>query len=193
VPETKELALLRAVLSDLGAWFETEGASWVVIGGVAASLLGRPCPTRNIDALVSMAARRWPRFLEAGEKRGFVPRGANVFDSARETNVLQMRHQKSGLDVNIVFGSLPFEKETVAGATWVDPEGIMIPLPRPEDLIVMKAVAHRPQDLEDIEAILASQPSINLTRMLNGVQKFAAALDMPEILTDLEALILKRH
>jgi hypothetical protein len=29
--------------------------------------------------------------------------------------------------------------------------------------------------------------------MLNQVQKFAAALGMPEMLTDLEALILKRR
>jgi hypothetical protein len=193
MPEPGDLGPLQAVLSDLGAWFKTEGASWVVIGGVAVSLLGRPRPTRNVDALVSMSARRWPKFLEAGERLGFVPRRPDYLPFARETKVLQMRHQKSGLDVDIVFGSLPFEHEALARATWADLGEILIPLPCPEDLIVMKAVAHRPQDLEDIEAILASHPRINLTRMLNWVQKLATALDIPKILTDLEALILKRH
>jgi predicted nucleotidyltransferase len=93
--------------------------------------------------------------------------------------------------VNIVFGFLPFEQEAVARATLVDIDGVSIPLLCPEDLIVMKAVAHRPRDLDDIKGILAAQSSLNLTRMLNWVQKFATALDMPEMLTALEALILK--
>jgi hypothetical protein len=140
-----------------------------------------------------MSGRRWPRFLGAGERLGFASRRADVHSFAQQTQVLQMRHQKSGLDVNIVFNSLPFENEVVAGKTWVDLGGIKIPLPRPEDLIVMLAVAHRPRDLDDIGAILDTQPSLNLTAMLNWVQKFATALEMPEILTDLEALILKRR
>jgi hypothetical protein len=40
--------------------------------------------------------------------------------------------------------------------------GVRVPLPIPEDLIVMKAVAHRPQDLADIESILVAHPKLNL-------------------------------
>ena len=53
----------------------------------------------------------------------------------------------------------------------------------------MKAVGHRPRDLADIEAILAAHPQLKLWWMLDWVQKFAAALEMPELLTDLEALL----
>jgi hypothetical protein len=49
-----------------------------------------------------------------------------------------MRHQESGIDVDIVFGSLPFEKKAVAEATWMDLGGVQAPLPLPEDLIIMK-------------------------------------------------------
>jgi hypothetical protein len=193
MPKSVKLASLLMVLSTLAAWFKTEEASWAVIGGVAASLLGRPRPTCNIDALVNLSERRWARFLKAGERLGFVLRRANALPFAQETRVLQMRHQKSGLDVDIVLGSLPFENEVVAGATQVDLGGVSIPLVRPEDLIVMKSVGHRPRDLDDIEAILAAQSTLKLTEMLNWVRTFAEALEMPEILTDLEALILKRR
>jgi Nucleotidyl transferase of unknown function (DUF2204) len=193
MPESERLAPLLTVLSELVTWFRTEEAPWALIGGVAASLLGSPRPTRNIDALVNLSERRWARFLKAGERLGFVLRRANALPFAQETRVLQMRHQKSGLDVNIVLGSLPFENEVVAGATQVDLGGVSIPLVRPEDLIVMKSVGHRPRDLDDIEAILAAQSTLKLTEMLNWVRKFAEALEMPEILTDLEALILKRR
>jgi hypothetical protein len=193
MPKPVKLAPLLTVLSKLAAWFRTEAAPWAVIGGVAASLLGNPRPTRNIDALVNLSERRWARFLKAGERLGFISRRANALPFAQETRVLQMRHQKSGLDVNIVLGSLPFENEVVAGATQVDLGGVSIPLVRPEDLIVMKSVGHRPRDLDDIEAILAAQSTLKLTEMLNWVRTFAEALEMPEILTDLEALILKRR
>jgi predicted nucleotidyltransferase len=102
-------------------------------------------------------------------------------------------HEESGIDVDIVFGSLPFEKEAVARATWVELGGVRIPLPLPEDLIVMKAVAHRPQDLADIEAILAAHPKLNLRRVRRWVREFASVLSMREILDDLEALLSQRR
>jgi len=57
----------------------------------------------------------------------------------------------------------------------------------------MRAVAHRPQDLTDIEAILAAHPKINVRRVRRRVREFAAALSMPEILNDLEVLLSQRR
>ena len=56
-----------------------------------------------------------------------------------------MRHEPSGLDADVVLGSLPFERETVARAVWVEVSGVLVPLPRPEDLVVLKAVATGPR------------------------------------------------
>jgi len=190
--ETGDLDPLLAALSDLVDWFAAEKVSGVIIGGVAASILGRPRLTRDVDVLVLLQEARWPEFLACGEAQGFVPRRSDVLAFARETRVLLLRHQQSGIDVDLVFGSLPFEDQAVARATWIDFEGVMIPLPSPEDLIIMKAVAHRPRDLEDIEALLATQPDLNIRRVRSWVKEFAAALDRPDILADLENS-LARH
>jgi predicted nucleotidyltransferase len=61
----------------------------------------------------------------------------------------------------------------VARSVWVEVSGVRVPLPRPEDLIILKAVAHRPQDLVDIEAILAAQPRLNLRRVRRWVREFS--------------------
>jgi hypothetical protein len=51
--EPKEILVpLLAALRDLVAWFQDAPTPGMVIGGVAASLLGRPRVTRDIDALV---------------------------------------------------------------------------------------------------------------------------------------------
>jgi predicted nucleotidyltransferase len=190
--EPTDLTPLLAVLRDLLAWLEVRQVPGVVIGGLAASILGRPRLTRDVDVLVLMEEGLWADFLIAGAKYGFSPRREDVLAFAQETRVLLVRHQESGIDVDIVFGSLPFEKEAVARATWMELGGVRAPLPLPEDLIIMKAVAHRPQDLADIEAILAAHPKLNLRRARRWVREFAAALSMPEILNDLEVLLSQR-
>lgn len=189
MPEAPNLTPLAAVLRDLLAWVTAWEVPAVVIGGLAASLLGRPRLTRDVDLLVILAETRWPEFLIAGAAYGFIPRRNDALAFAHQTQVLLMRHRESGIDADIIFGSLPFEKEAIARATRVDLGGLWAPLPRPEDLIIMKAVAHRPQDLADIEAIVAAHPRLDLSRVRRWVSEFATALEMPAILHDLEALL----
>jgi len=191
--EPKELVPLLAVLQDLVAWWKAGKVHGVVIGGLAASLLGRPRLTRDVDALVLVEEGDWAEFVAAGVGRGFSLRRDDALAFAQEARVLLMRHQETGIDVDIVFGSLPFEKKAVAQATWMELGGVQAPLPLPENLIIMKAVAHRPQDLADIEAVLAAHPKLNLRRVRRWVREFAAALSMPEILNDLEVLLSQRR
>jgi predicted nucleotidyltransferase len=193
MPEPPDLTPLLAVLRDLMAWLKAGKVQGVVIGGLAASLWGRPRLTRDVDVLVLADQGRWAEFMAVGAQHGFSPRRDDALAFAAETQVLLMRHQQSGIDVDIVFGTLSFEKEAVARATWVDLGGVQAPLPLPEDLLIMKAVAHRPQDLTDIEAILAAHPKINVRRVRRWVREFAAALSMPEILNDLEVLLSQRR
>jgi len=192
MPETTDLTPLLAVLRDLVVWLQAGKVPGVVIGGLAASLLGRPRLTRDVDVLVLVDEGHWADFLAAGAEHGFSPRRDDALAFAQETRVLLVRHLESGIDGDMVFGSLPFEKKAVARATWLELGGIRVPLPLPEDLIVMKAVAHRPQDLADIEAILSAHPKLNLRRVRRWVREFAAALSMPEILNDLETLLSRR-
>jgi hypothetical protein len=49
----------------------------------------------------------------------------------------------------------------------------------PEDLIVMRAIAHRPRDVADIESILEASPGIDEARIRSLVRDFAAALEAP--------------
>jgi predicted nucleotidyltransferase len=63
----------------------------------------------------------------------------------------------------------------------VDVGVIQLRLPTPEDLIVMKAVAHRPKDLEDIQAIAASHPNLDKARIRFWVEQFGDALDLPDL------------
>jgi hypothetical protein len=192
--EPKEILVpLLAALRDLVAWFQDAPTPGMVIGGVAASLLGRPRVTRDIDALVLLDENEWAAFLTRGARFGFVPRLPDTLSFARQARVLLVRHEASGIDIDIAFGALPFEEEAVARTVWHDVGGVRIPLPLPEDLLIMKAVAHRLRDMADIEAILDAQPKLDLPRVRRWVREFSAALETPELLRDFNALVARQR
>lgn len=180
-----------SALRDLVAWFEIQKVKGIIVGGVAASLLGRPRVTHDVDALIFIEREKWEDFIESGKKFGFLPRIPKVLNFAQLNRVFLMRHEQSGLDIDISIGALPFEEEAIKRKKSVDLSGVKIPLPTPEDLIIMKAVAHRPRDMADIESILEMHSSVDEKYILKNVREFSTALEMPEILKDLRA-ILKR-
>jgi len=191
--QEEALAPLLAALRDLVAWLQATHVPGAIIGGVAASLLGRPRATRDIDAVVLLDEKGCGRFLDTGTQLGFVPRLSDPLGFAHTARVLLVRHESSGIDIDIAFGALPFEEEAITRAVWRDIGGIRLPLPVPEDLIIMKAVAHRPRDMADIESILDAHLKLDRRRVRRWVREFSTALDTPEILQDLNALLARRR
>jgi hypothetical protein len=186
------LSNLLGTLEDLVNWLQGKQVPAVLIGGVAASMLGRPRMTRDIDVLVTIDEENWEKFLFAGAKFGFFPRLADSLTFARKARVLLVQHKSSGIDVDIIFGTLPFEKEAIKRAVLHDIKKVSLPLPEPEDLIIMKAVSHRPRDIADIESILDVHTKLNLRRVRRWVKEFSKAVEAPEILTDLEKILAKK-
>jgi predicted nucleotidyltransferase len=81
---------------------------------------------------------------------------------------------------------LPFEIEMIQRSRLVEVGSIRLRLPTPEDLIIMKAVAHRPKDLEDIQAVAASHPKLDKKRIQYWVEQFSTALELPDLWTMIE-------
>lgn len=188
MPETEPLAPLLDALNDLTNWLEEQNVPGVVIGGVAASLLGRPRATRDVDALVLLDEKKWEDFLKSASQFNFIPRISDPIKFARQARVLLLQHKSSGIDIDISFGFLPFEKDCINRANRVTAGSINILVPSPEDLIIMKAVAHRNRDLIDIESIMETHPQINIDYIRQQLSEFSAVLDMPEILEDFETI-----
>ena len=193
MPKKDFLAPLLSALHDLVAWLQAKKVPGVVIGGVAASLLGRPRVTRDVDVVVILDQQDWNEFLTAGTRFGFVARRPDALKFAQRTRVLLVHHKPSGIDVDVIISSLLYEKEIIEKAIWVKVGGIRIPLPVTEDLIVMKALAHRPRDLVDIEALLDAHPKLNIRKIRRLVCEISESLAMPEILKDLETILAHRR
>lgn len=183
------LAPLLACLQGLMDWWKISRVQGVIIGGVAASILGRPRVTRDVDAVIFLDQDNWSHFLAEGAPLGFGPRLDDALDFARQARVLLVQHQPSEIDVDLSLGALPFEEEVLARSQIVEIGSLSLPLPTPEDLVILKAIAHRPRDLIDIEGVLDAHSRLDRRRIRRWVQEFANALDMPELVDDLEKLL----
>ena len=169
-------------LQNLLSMFNDQG---VIIGGVAASLLGTPRYTVDIDAVLLLNIEDLPRLIEEAATQGINPRIADPITFARKNRVLLLRHTVSGTDIDLSIGMLPFEVEMVERSQLFEICAIKIRLPTPEDLIIMKAFANRPKDLTDIEAIANSHPMLDRERIRFWVEQFGEALDLPGLWNDI--------
>lgn len=180
------------VLRDLIAWLKAVNVPGMVIGGVAVAIIGRPRVTGDIDCVILLDQDNWGEFITRGSQFGFSPRIQEVLSFAKRHRVLLMRHEAGGIDIDISIGVLPFEQESIERAIWVDVGDFSLPFPTPEDLIIMKAVAHRPIDMADIASILDVHPDVDLKRIRHWVKEFSTALEMPEIYDDLERILTQQ-
>jgi hypothetical protein len=66
---------------------------------------------------------------------------------------------------------------------------LSIRLPSPEDLIIMKAIAHRLNPLDDIRTIADKYPDLDRKRIEEWVKSFGAALELPDLWDQIEPLL----
>jgi hypothetical protein len=183
---------LLGALADLVKWLESAQISAMVIGGVASSFLGRPRMTQDIDALAILPENKWDAAIEAARNFGIAPRIDQAVDFARRSRVLLLKHTQSDIAIDVILGGLPFEQEAVDRARAHRVGDITVRLPRVEDLIIMKVIAHRDKDMQDVEGLLDAHPEVNFDEIRQYVSEFAAATSMSELIEDFERLLQRR-
>lgn len=184
-------ATLLAALADLMKWLDATNMPSMVIGGVAASVLGQPRLTQDVDALAILPEGEWANAVSTAARHGILPRIENPLDFARRSRVLLMRHVESGIDIDVTFGGLLFEQAAIDNSKIHDIGGLRVRLPRVEDLLIMKAVARRPKDLQDIEGLLAAHPEADVATVRQWVSEFATAMSTSDMLDDFDKLVAR--
>lgn len=94
------LRLIEAV-ADLTAWLKDQAVPGAVIGGLAASLWGRPRVAKGVDAVVLLKGANLETFLTAGARFGFARRIGNAAAFAVKSRVLLLLHEPSKTQVDV--------------------------------------------------------------------------------------------
>jgi len=184
------LGPLLDALRASSAWLRAAKIRGAVIGGVAASIHGRPRVTRDVDIVALVPDDRWADFLAKGVKFGIRGRRPDALDFARATRVLLLRHEPSGVELDVSLGAIPFEVEMVGRALIQRIRGVSFRMATAEDIVVMKCLALRPRDVADIEGILSARPDLALNRIRADLQSLSEALEGPDYLSELDRIIV---
>jgi hypothetical protein len=106
--------------------------------------------------------------------------------------VILLRHEPSGVDLDVSLAWLPFELDAIGRSDVIDYGGVSIRVPRPDDLVIYKLVAARPRDLDDVERLLLLHgASLDLPRIVATVREFADVLEDAGRVDTLERLLKK--
>lgn len=179
---------LQAVIEALG---ELTTPS-MVIGGVAVIALGVPRFTSDIDVTIQGRSNHPEQVFGAFSHHEIGPRIESALEFAKARQVILALHGPSGISIDASLAWLPFEEEAIQSSLATEFAGVSIRVPRPEDLVIYKLVACRPQDVEDAEGLLLLYGrEMNLGRVRGLIQQFSEVLDNSIHSETLERLLRK--
>ena len=129
----------------------------VIIGGVAVTAVGEARFTADLDVLVLADEEALARLVAAAVKRGFAADVAAELAAARAGSSIRLDRGRFHLDLVVrstFIEDLAYERSRVRRLFGRSPR-----FPSPEDLLVLKIAAGRPQDLLDASGIVRRHAS----------------------------------
>lgn len=182
-----------AALRDLVRCLEATGVDGMLIGGWAVSLAGHPRFTKDLDASVAGPGLETQALLALTREHGFLPRRPDAAEFAQRHYILLLEHAATGVPVDLSLAFTPFELEALSRAVRVTAAGIQTPIPTVDDLIVLKAVAGREKDWQDIlELVELRGAELDCAHIRYWVSLYAEALERPELVSELDKLLPRR-
>jgi hypothetical protein len=152
------------------------------------SLFRRYLDILNVDAVIWFGEDNWEEVVAKVGEFGLKPRSVDPVGFARRNRLLLLTDEDS-VHVDLSFGALPFEEYTVVHAQQIEvAPGLFASIATVESLLVMKAVAWRPKDLQDIREIVAVNPDFDQKFVISTFSEYAELLEVPERVELLEQI-----
>ena len=148
---------LRTTLADAVAFLERHGVAYALVGGLAASLRGQARVTADVDMVIAADVDRALRLAVEVDASSFALLFPDVADVVQKAFILPLRHRQTGVKLDLAIGLSGFEQQTIQRAEIIDVGGCPVAVASAEDLIVMKILASRPQDDQDVRGIVLAQ------------------------------------
>jgi len=179
------------VAKAVGAACDSVGARWFVFGAQAAILRGVVRTTEDVDFTVDLGSGTTEALVHALEREGLELRVRDAGEFIAATRVLPLRHRVTGTPVDVGLAGSVFEDGFFERMQTVELEGTSIHVPSLEDLVIMKTLAGRPQDVEDVVALLVANPEPDEEAIRRALDELGQALDMSDLLRQFDAALAR--
>jgi Nucleotidyl transferase of unknown function (DUF2204) len=150
--------------------------------------------TADVDVTVILVPPDTGRFVREMQAAGFELRVRDVDDFVKRTHVLPFVHSRTQMPLDVVLAGSGLEMQFLDRARRARIGDLEIPVISPEDLIIAKILAARPQDLEDIAGVLARQKkNLDTARIRNTLKTLESALAQSDLVPAFERLLALQH
>jgi hypothetical protein len=182
---------LARALAPLARVLQREGVRWYLFGAQAALLYGAARLTADVDVTIDLGDREMVSLVRALERAGFRLRVGDVGDFVAKTRVVPLVHPPSGMPIDVVLAGPGLEQLFFKRRRRRMVEGVRVPVASPEDVIVMKVLAGRGKDGDDVVAIVAARRRLDVALIRRMLAALEAALDQGDLRPRFEALLAR--
>ncbi|HPH64291.1 MAG TPA: nucleotidyltransferase [Kofleriaceae bacterium] len=170
-------------MSSIANVFEETNAAWFVFGAQALAIHGVARATADVDITVRLAGST-AQLIAALAKHGFgihiKPSELHAFIA--ETRVIPAFHKTSNIPVDIVLAGPGLEELMLERATRLKLQNVQIPVITMEDFLVLKILAGRGKDIQDVQLLLAARgPDIDQPLVARRIAELEQILDQADL------------
>lgn len=177
------------LLARIARALKQHDIAFMLIGGQAVLIHGEPRLTLDIDVTLGTGPDSLPSLLDAVDTMGGRPLPERIEDFVRDTFVLPVADVETGVRIDLIFSTTPFEAQAIERAIQVEVAGEAIPFATAEDLILHKLFAGRPRDTEDAEGIVRRKgEELDWEYLGRWAEEFARIPGREEVVTRLAEL-----
>ena len=139
---------------------------YVVVGGVAVVLHGVVRLTADLDLMVHLKEKNLAKFVDVMNELGYKPKvpvkaesfidpeNRRMWIEEKNMRVFSFYHPKKGIMLIDIFVNEPMPYDKIRqNAVKMKMGNLLIPTVSIEDLVKLKEISGRPQDLADIDAL----------------------------------------
>ena len=109
------------------------GYNYIIIGGIAASAIGEPRITADVDVDIVISQEDVPHFLDKAVKAGFKVPVKKCIESAKQMGVFQI--SSGDYHIDFIIASTDLETQACARRKVIQLHGVKAFFPSPEDHI----------------------------------------------------------
>lgn len=141
-------------------FLDAEKVPFCLIGGFALGFYDLVRFTKDIDLKISISPKKWPSLHKRLESNPQVSELKVHYISSQKIPDILRCHWCSH-PVDFLVANTPYQREVIQRAKFYSFQDVHFKVASPEDLIVLKLIASRPQDLLDIALLLKKLPKMN--------------------------------
>ena len=184
--------MIEKLIKKTARHLDRQKIPYMIIGGQAVLLYGRPRLTRDIDITLGVDTDKFESIKGVCKKLKLRILVDNPQDFARDTKVLPAEEPDSMVRIDFIFSFTPYEAHAIKNARQVLIDDYPVKFASCEDIIIHKMVAGRAIDAEDVKSILAKNTdAIDFEYVNKWLSEFGKIEEHEGILERFDSLLKK--